>query len=254
MKVCIIGAGVVGNNLSKEINDLAPVLIDKYKEGYSRPGCDKFDLAFVCVPSPLNNAGALDITEVESAINSTDASLYVIKSTVNIGDTDNLATKLGKRIVFSPEYYGGTHHCNDFDFNFTILGGDDDDVDVVQDALQACYNGSHRFIRMARKEAELVKLMENSWLATKVTFCHEFYEYCKSSGLRYDVVREGFIQDPRVSPSHTFVYAEHPYYSSHCLDKDVPACANLINSELLRTVINCNKKRKIRIDHSDGMC
>ena len=95
MKVCIIGAGVVGNNLSNEINDLSPVLVDKYKEGYSSPGCDKFDLAFVCVPSPLNNAGVLDISEVESAINSTDASLYVIKSTVNIGDTDNLATKLG---------------------------------------------------------------------------------------------------------------------------------------------------------------
>ena len=254
MKVCIIGAGVVGNNLSREIKDLGPVVIDKFKSGYYKPGCDKFDLAFVCVPSPLNSDGVLDTSEVENAIVSTDAALYVMKSTVNIGDTDKFADKLGKRIVFSPEYYGGTHHCNDFVFNFTILGGNDDDIDVVQDALQACYNGSHRFIRMTRKEAELVKLMENSWLATKVAFCQEFYEYCKNSGLRYDVVREGFIQDPRVSPSHTFVYAEHPYYSSHCLDKDVPACANLINSELLRAVIDCNEKRKIRIDHSDSLC
>lgn len=250
MKVCIIGAGVVGSNLAKELRDLNPVLIDKFKCECSKPGCDKFDLAFICVPSPLSYVNTLDTSEVLNSLKETEADLYVIKSTVNIGDTDSFSEKTGKRIVFSPEYYGGTHHCNDFNFNFTVLGGSDEDVDDVQDVLQHCYNATHRFIRMSSKEAELVKLMENSWLATKVTFCQEFYEYCANNGLRYDLVREGFIQDPRVNPSHTFVYKSHPFYSSHCLDKDVPACAELINSDLLKSVINCNENRKISLDYS----
>ena len=34
----------------------------------------------------------------------------------------------GKRIVFSPEYYGTTQHCNNFNFDFTIIGGEKEEI------------------------------------------------------------------------------------------------------------------------------
>ena len=86
--------------------------------------------------------------------------------------------------------------------------------------------------------------MENSYLATKVTFCIQFYEIAKQLGVSYEELRELFILDPRVNPSHTFVYEEHPYYQSHCLDKDVPAIANAVSAELLKNVIEFNNKQK----------
>ena len=53
-----------------------------------------------------------------------------------------------------------------------------------------------------------------------------------------------FTLDPRVGASHTFVYRDHPYWDSHCLNKDVPAIANAYGAELLLGMIEFNEKRK----------
>ena len=73
---------------------------------------------------------------------------------------------------------------------------------------------------------------------------HQFSDICKAHGVPYEKVRELFILDPRVNPSHTFVYDEHPYWSSHCLDKDIPAIAESENAPLLKELIKFNTKRK----------
>ena len=93
--------------------------------------------------------------------------------------------------------------------------------------------------------AELAKYMENSWIATKVSFCVQFYQLAKKLDVSYEELRELFILDPRVNPSHTFVYETHPYWHSHCLDKDVIAIAKSENAELLLDVIRFNEKSKL---------
>ena len=60
----------------------------------------------------------------------------------------------------------------------------------------------------------------------------------------YEELRELFVLDPRVNPSHTFVDRMHPYWSSHCLDKDVPAIANAYKAPLLQEVIKFNENTK----------
>ena len=114
----------------------------------------------------------------------------------------------------------------------------------VQQLLQNVYDARHTFRIVDSKTAELVKYMENCWLATKVSFCTQFYDISKNIGVDYEELRELFILDPRVNPSHTFVYDDHPYWSSHCLNKDVPAIAKLTNAELLKNIIEFNEKHK----------
>ena len=63
--------------------------------------------------------------------------------------------------------------------------------------------------------------MENSYLATKVSFCQQFYNLAEQIGVDYEELRELFILDPRVNPSHTFVYRDKPYWDTVCLNKDV---------------------------------
>ena len=86
--------------------------------------------------------------------------------------------------------------------------------------------------------------MENSFLATKVSFCQSFYNICKEENLNYSELRELFLLDPRVNPSHTFVYEDTPYWDSHCLNKDVPSIANQFNVTLLKDIIKFNNKQK----------
>lgn len=242
-KFLIIGYGVVGHNLDKELSALKCDVYDKYKTEVNTKKDGKYDIAFICVDTPLKD-GMVDFTEVRNAINENDAEIYVIKSTVPVGITDQLKKETGKRIVFSPEYYGGTQHCNNHVFDFTILGGEKRDCVEVQQVFQRVYDGRHVFHLVDSKSAEMTKFMENSWLAVKVTFCCEFARACEKAGINYETVRELFLCDPRVNPSHTFVYSEHPYFDSHCLNKDVPSIANQFDIILLKDVLEINRLNK----------
>ena len=242
--VLIIGAGVVGTNLYNELQDLQPDVYDKYKKILNYKEYKKYDFAFICVDTPYSKEDPCNITEVKNALEENNADIYIIKSTILPGTVEKLKELTGKRIIFSPEYYGGTQHCNNFNFDFTILGGDKEDCIEVQQLLQNVYDARHTFRIVDSKTAELTKYMENSWLATKVSFCCQFYEIAKQLGINYEELRELFILDPRVNPSHTFVYDDHPYWKSHCLDKDVPAIAEFTDAELLKAIIDFNEKQK----------
>ena len=243
--VLIVGYGVVGHNLAEEISALEPDVYDKFKTGSNtKKDGHRYDVAFICVDTPyVSEETPCDLSQVRAALSETDAEMFVIKSTIPVGATDELKKETGKRIVFSPEYYGGTQHCNNFDFDFTIVGGDKADCIEVVQLLQDVYDARHTFRIVDAKTAEMTKYMENAWLATKVTFCIGFWEMCQQAGISYEELRELFILDPRVNPSHTFVYAKHPYYKSHCLDKDVPSIAAQFDDELLKAVIGINARR-----------
>ena len=182
--------------------------------------------------------------EVENAILENDSDIYVIKSTCPLGTVEKLKAKTKKRIIFSPEYYGSTQHANNYNFDFTILGGDKNDCIEVIQTLQQCYDGRHKFRITDSKTAELTKFMENSFLATKVSFCNQFYEICQKNNISYEELRELFVLDERVGNSHTFVYRNSPYWDSHCLNKDVPYIAYTYDAKLLQDICKFNNEQK----------
>lgn len=244
-KVLIVGYGVVGHNLHREITkgrNISVDVVDKYK-----PDCNtatrggvKYDIAFICVDTPKTAKTPCDCQEVANAIAENNAEVYVIKSTVLPGTTNRIRAASGKRVIFSPEYYGGTQHCNNFDFPFTIAGGPKKDCKVLVQMLQNVYDARHQFRITDSQTAELVKYMENAYLATKVSFCNQFYLIAEQLGVDYEELRELFVLDERVNPAHTFVYRNKPYWESHCLDKDVPAIALTSKAPFLRAVIEFN--------------
>ena len=240
--VLVVGYGCVGHNLAVELKNLNPDIFDKYKTDCNTKRKIKYDFAFICVDTPyVNENNVCDITEVKNAIKETNAEIYVIKSTVLPGTVDQLVKETGKKIVFSPEYYGGTQHCNNFEFDFTILGGKKEVCLKVQQLLQNVYDGRHVFRIVDSKTAELAKYMENAFLATKVSFCGQFWLIANEIGVNYEELRECFVLDPRAGKSHTFVYDDKPYWQSHCLDKDVPAVAENYKARLLQSVVEFNK-------------
>jgi UDP-glucose 6-dehydrogenase len=65
--------------------------------------------------------------------------------------------------------------------------------------------------------------MENSYLATKVSFVNEFRRICETFDADWHTVREGWLLDPRIEPTHTAAFAHAPGFSGKCLPKDVSA-------------------------------
>ena len=244
MSILIVGYGVVGHNLYQDLIKLSPHIYDKYKIENNTKLDIKYDFCFICVDTPYTENNICDVSQIENALQENIADIYIIKSTILPGTTEKLINKYNKNIIFSPEYYGGTQHCNNFEFNFTILGGNKDVCIKVQQLLQNIYDARHIFRIIDSRTAELVKYMENSYLGAKVAFCTQFYEIAKQLGINYEELRELFILDPRVNPSHTFVYNSHPYYESHCLDKDIPAIADFSNAVLLKNIISFNASQK----------
>lgn len=255
-KILIIGHGVVGHNLYNELAPLNPIDIADLKYGdrvkthadtgvFFNVPSEHYDFAFVCIDTPRMDEIGAPIDDLVNVICQWNADVFIIKSTILPGSTAALKARTGKtHIVFSPEYYGGTQHCNNFDFNFTILGGDKADCLAVQQLLQNVYDARHTFRIVDAPTAELAKYMENAWLATKVSFCVQFAQLAEKAGVNYEELRELFVLDPRVNPSHTFVYEDHPYWSSHCLNKDVPTIANWGDAELLKAIIEFNESCK----------
>lgn len=249
--VLIVGYGVVGKNLQKEISVLDPDIADsKFDTLFLKRQHDKYDLIFVCVNTPyLSKENSCDISAVRAVIKDYKDFLnahgvIVIKSTVLPETTKSLRTEFNVPIIFSPEYYGSTVNNTGFKFPFTILGGEKEDCVRVQQILQGCYIPVHCFRITDSTTAELVKYMENCWLATKVSFCTQFFRIAENHDVYYEELRELFILDPRINPSHTFIDREKPYWDSHCLNKDVRAIAETQNAEFLKSVISFNEKQK----------
>ena len=243
-KVLIIGYGVVGKNLANELKNIKPDIVDKYKKNVNTIKPIHYDLGFICVGTPLKEDNTLDILEVINSIKEYNCEIYCIKSTCPVGTVEKLTQLTGKRIVFSPEYYGNTKHNTTYNFDFTILGGKKEDCEDIIQCLLPCYEGRHSFRIVEPKLAELAKFMENSFLATKVSFCQSFFNICEQENLNYSELRELFILDPRVNPSHTFVYKDSPYWDSYCFNKDIPSIANQYNMILLKSVIDFNNTQK----------
>ena len=53
MNILIVGYGVVGKNLTNEIIKLKPDIFDKYKKEFNSKRKIKYDIAFICVDTPL---------------------------------------------------------------------------------------------------------------------------------------------------------------------------------------------------------
>lgn len=250
-KTLIVGYGITGRNLEKEIFSLCPDIADiKFTGHFKEKKYPTYDVIFICVDTKyLGNDNPCDLTDIMSAIEEYSQYLksdgiFVIKSTILPGTTDKLIEKYGYKFIFSPEYYGNTINCNSYTFNFTILGGNKEDCIKVEQILLPCFNGEHLFRLTDSKTAELTKYMENSYLATIVSFCNQFYNIAERLGVSYEELRELFILDPRVNKSHTNVFQDQRYWDSHCLNKDVRAIAECMDADLLLDIIKFNEKQK----------
>lgn len=81
------------------------------------------------------------------------------------------------------------------------------------------------FILTDTKTAELVKYMNNTFFATKVSIMNEFKLLCDSIGANWEDALHGFASDQRVSDSHLHVPGPDGKlgYGGTCFPKDVNA-------------------------------
>ncbi len=246
MIVKIYGHGWVGKSVQK-LFPQAIIVDPKYNHYYSAKD-KKADVAFVCVPTPLDDDGSLDTSLVEQVILDAPESLIIVRSTVMPGTCDKFREK---NIVYQPEYLGETVSHPLFDETrapFLILGGLPQNRKRAIELYQDVYNANIRIRQVSAYEAEVIKLSENRAIAFKVAQCQELYDVCIASGIDYNTIREAvYGDDPRFNLWWTFVYANQRGFNSKCIPKDVygwAAWAESIgyNPELTKAMLVVNEK------------
>ena len=248
--ILIVGYGNIGKHMHKELNGAGDIeIFDKYIPEYCFSFQKAYNIAFICVPTEMKPDGSCDISAVEECVSWIDAKTLVIKSTVPVGTCEMLKKKYNKNIVFSPEYYGTTQHAPQSP-DFVVLAGTKEKCDEVAQYYYRVKTKSFRIHFTDYRTAELAKYMENCFLALKVTFCSEFATIAKEMNISYPQLREIFVLDERMGDSHTFVSKDHPYYDSHCLNKDIPGLiCQTGKAHLMEAMLDINKKKRVDIDY-----
>lgn len=201
-KIAVIGCGYVGTGMLRmfaRCPDFHVIGYDpscmgtslagqawNYYETSRRDEIQGADLAVICVPTPQGSDGRADLSAVEEVSHWVDAELIVVKSTVPPGTIDNFNMWMTEKGLeqtwhFSPEYMGEpTNYVpsqypdprEPWKHDFCIVGGPR--ASEVLDYFARVMATSVRMVACSALEAELAKYMENSYLATKVTFCNEW--------------------------------------------------------------------------------
>ena len=261
-KIAVIGTGYVGQAFVDFIGKHFPIVTYDIKDGaeYPKHKIDTCDLAVICVPTPMGKDGSCDTSYVENAISKIDTPLIMIKSTVSPGTTDRIKKSTGKRIVFSPEYIGESKYHNPIyktmrDTPFHIVGGDLGDVRKVFEILEVIGGPHCVYYSCSAVEAELIKYMVNSFLATKVSFVNQFYDIANLFGADWHKVREGWLLDERVGRAFSAVFAENRGFGGKCFPKDVSAIIkaaenNGYSAGILKAVVEYNNRLRESLDNT----
>ena len=175
----------------------------------------------------------------------------VCHSTIAIGTTERLIAETGKPLVFMPEYAGEADHHplrDPRNRRFLIYGGHDPATSAVQALYERAYGPELRHFCVPPTVAEVVKYMENAFLATKVAFCNDFFDLCAAVGVDYNWARLLWLQDDRINPSHTLVTEERGY-GGQCLPKDTAAVSTTgrdlgVPMEILEAVQRANARHR----------
>ena len=240
--VGIIGNGFVGEAQAFAFSPTSFVKIydiDKNKSTHSLDEVNKCDFIFVCVPTPMYENGSQDTSYIQKVFDKAVVGpVYIIKSTILPGTTKNLAKKNKKlKIVFSPEFLTERNAKLDMMTQSRVIIGGDPILTRKVRILYEIRFMNKNIIETDSDTAELIKYMNNTFFATKVSIMNEFKLLSDKIGANWQDAIFGFASDGRVGDSHLHVpgYDGKFGYGGTCFPKDVNAIISLakkLNVEL----------------------
>lgn len=229
---------------------------------------EESDLSFVCVGTPSQKNGNLDLSyirrvceEIGAALgNKTTRHTVVIRSTVLPGTMRGvvipvLEARSGKRaglefgVCSNPEFLREGSAVKDFNFPAKTIIGEIDEasgatVASIYERLDA------PIFRVDLETAEMVKYIDNSWHALKIGFANEIGSLCKAVGVEADRAMKIFCADKKLNISPAYLSPGFAFGGS-CLPKDLRALtytAKLQDLELpiLSSILRSNELQVMR--------
>lgn len=221
------------------------------------------ELAMVCVGTPSRSNGSIDLGYVRRVCEQIGQALrgrkdfftVVIRSTIVPGSVEGILIPILEResglkagtdfgVCMNPEFLRESTSVKDFHQPpKTVIGELTPRSGEMLAALYAGLPGPH--IRTSIRVAEMVKYVDNSFHALKVTFANEIGALCKEINVDSHQVMEIFCQDTKLNLSPYYLKPGFAFGGS-CLPKDLRALnheARTLDLDLpmLRSILESNK-------------
>jgi UDPglucose 6-dehydrogenase len=227
----------------------------------------KTELTFICVGTPSNNYGSIDLQQVKDVSLAIGKSLgsdniyhtIIVKSTVLPGTTETLVVPIleresGKKafvdfgIGSNPEFLKeGTAVDDFFHTDRIVIGTNDKRTKEVLENLYTPLNAP--IFSTTIRVSEMIKYTSNAFLATKISFANEIGNLCKKMGIDSYEVFKGVGMDTRISP-HFF--RSGIGFGGSCFPKDVRALIAHartlgVEPQVLNAVIGTNEDQPAKM-------
>lgn len=270
MKIGIIGNGFVGKATKQlKCSDIEILAYDINPEiceplGLKLTDMNMCDVIFISVPTPMNKDGSCYLNIIHSVLqdlrNINYNKFIVLRSTVPAGTCDDLG------VYFMPEFLTEKNFINDFinnkDWIFGLCGTDGEKDQQFKQQISKLFSLAHKNDRIkynnlsfvTNKEAEMVKMFKNCFLATKVSFCNEMHQFCENKGINYENVRKLAANDDRILHSHTKVPGPDggKGFGGTCFPKDTSSLRyEMRRAEMQPYIMNAIIERNENVDRPE---
>ena len=232
---------------------------------YSADAVRDTDVSLVCVGTPSNANGSLDLTYVKRVCQEIGAALetkrgrhtVVMRSTMLPGTIEGvvipaLEVYSGKKagrdfgVCVNPEFLREGTSLKDFYAPpFTLIGADDEDTAAVVRRLYTSVDAPCLVTNV--KAAEMVKYACNCFHALKVSFANEIGNVCKALGIDSHEVMDIFCRDAKLNLSPYYLKPGFAFGGS-CLPKDLRAVTYKareldVETPLLAAILQSNRRQ-----------
>lgn len=273
----IIGRGFVGSALESFFSEDKETSVISYdiKDGkniereYSLIA-EKANIIYICLPTPNKEDGSCDTSIIENALVLLNEetkkldkfSVVIIKSTVSPGTSRKFSDMFSHLvIVFNPEFLTERTAVEDVKSITDHLYGcptieTSHILRVILDAFTHRYWPNSKIRYAGFEEVEMVKLISNSFFATKIIFANFIYDLCVKMNIDYaNTISVAKNTDKRLGNIHWQVPGPDGKrgFGNTCLPKDTNAMIALarqhkVDPKLLSLVQNINEEDFGRID------
>jgi GDP-mannose 6-dehydrogenase len=223
------------------------------------------EISLVCVGTPSNTNGSLNLKHVQRVCEEIGAALrnkqerhtVVIRSTMLPGTIENLVVptleehsgkKAGKDfgVCINPEFLREGSSLKDFYAPpFTLIGADSKETAELVSTLYTDIDAPLMITEL--KTAEMVKYACNCFHALKVSFANEIGNVCKAAGIDSHEVMNVFTKDTKLNLSPYYLTPGFAFggsclpkdlrainYKAKQLDVEVPVLASILSSNRLQ--------------------